>query len=84
MVSGAMAALRAINPEIPVPDLVETKVTRWGQDPLSLGSYSYVSFPWAKEKARQWLAAPLAKNVFFQLRARPPVRVLLQQSTVHI
>ena len=59
-----MAALRAMFPGTQVPEPVEAHVTRWGADPYSLGSYSFVSFPGATEKARDVLASPWG-NVFF-------------------
>ena len=51
-------------PGVSVPEPIETRVTRWGKDPLSLGSYSYVCHPGASEKARDALAAPWG-NVLF-------------------
>ena len=60
-----MASLQALFPGTLVPEPLETKITRWGQDPYSLGAYSYVSFPWAKEKARQMLATPVHDTLLF-------------------
>ena len=59
-----MAALRAMYPGVLVPDPIEVHLTRWGQDPYSMGSYSYVCHPGSMEKAREMLALPWG-NVLF-------------------
>jgi len=41
-VAEAMRCLRECFPDVAVPDPVKSIVTRWGADPLALGSYSYI------------------------------------------
>lgn len=47
-----------------IPEPVAVRVTRWGQDPFSLGAYSYAP-PGATGEDRERLAAPLGERLFF-------------------
>ncbi|MCH8568843.1 MAG: FAD-dependent oxidoreductase [Balneolales bacterium] len=47
-----------------VPDPVDWRITRWGQNPYAHGSYSSLS-PGLKPKAYKQLARPLGKRVYF-------------------
>lgn len=60
------------------PNPVKSLVTRWLQNPLTLGSYSYIP-PGASNEDRQTLAEPIANRVFFAGEATHE----LYPSTVH-
>jgi monoamine oxidase len=47
-----------------IPEPVGHLVTRWNQDPWSLGSYSYVPVG-AKQSLRRQIGAPVASRIFF-------------------
>jgi len=47
-----------------IPEPVGHLVTRWNQDPFSLGSYSYVPVG-SKQSLRRQIGIPLKNRVFF-------------------
>src|SRR5262249_11945726 len=47
-----------------IPEPVGHLVTRWNQDPFSLGSYSYVPVG-SKQSLRRQIGMPVEKRVFF-------------------
>jgi monoamine oxidase len=65
-----MDALRVLyGPGIPAPDAV--RVTRWGQDPYSLGAYSYAEVG-ATGADRRALAEPVGARLYFAGEATHP------------
>ena len=63
IISGAMGVLRQMfGDDIPHP--IDAQITRWAQDPFSLGSYSYNAVG-MDENARKILAAPVNNRLFF-------------------
>jgi monoamine oxidase len=64
LVSEAVAALRAMLGPKAVPTPVATWVTRWHEDPWSLGAYSVVG-PGANGGERKALAAPVGGTLFW-------------------
>ncbi|GBF94511.1 hypothetical protein Rsub_07045 [Raphidocelis subcapitata] len=64
LVSGAVSALRGMFGAANIPDPTYSYVTRWHEDPYSLGSYSVVA-PGAKGTERTALAATLNRLLYF-------------------
>jgi hypothetical protein len=64
LVAQATAALRAMLGPKAVPQPAASWVTRWHEDPWSLGAYSVVA-PGANGGERKALAAPVGKTLFF-------------------
>ena len=64
IVASAMTTLRLIYGES-IPDPTKQIITRWGQDPYSLGSYSYSGVGSDEPTDRQAMAATLANRLFF-------------------
>ncbi len=62
-VNGMVAALRAMFGR-KVPDPTHAKITRWGADPFSLGSYSFLKTGSTPQDYDQ-LAAPVGGRLFF-------------------
>jgi monoamine oxidase len=62
VIASAMAALRSIYGNS-IPDPIDHVITRWGQDPFSLGSYSHVP-PGATMDDYATLAKPLGRLRF--------------------
>jgi len=64
IVASAMATLRLIYGDS-IPDPTEQVITRWGQDPFSLGSYSYSAVGSDEPVNRKSLASTVANRLFF-------------------
>ena len=64
IVASAMTTLRLIYGKS-VPDPTKQVITRWGQDPYSLGSYSYSGVGSNEPTDRLALAATVADRLFF-------------------
>ena len=64
LVAGAVAALRGMFGASKIPDPSFSLVTRWQQDPYSIGSYSVVR-PGASGTERADLGAPVGKLLYF-------------------
>ena len=47
-----------------IPNPIDAQITRWAQDPFSLGSYSFNPVGY-RPKLREILAEPISKKVFF-------------------
>lgn len=63
IVRQAMRALRAMF-GAGIPDPTEAQITRWGQDPFSLGAYSYYAVG-SRPATRDRLAASVEDRLFF-------------------
>ncbi|MDO5658424.1 MAG: FAD-dependent oxidoreductase [Paracoccus sp. (in: a-proteobacteria)] len=63
IVASAMARLKLIFGNN-IPDPVDFQITRWGQDPYSLGGYSFHTVG-SSPAIRDDLAAPISDRVFF-------------------
>lgn len=63
IIAGAMKTLRLIFGS-KVPDPIGYQITRWGADPYSLGSYSYLPVG-STPKMRDDLAANIGQTIFF-------------------
>ena len=77
IVAGAMAALRGMYSH-DIPDPEAWRISRWGVDPYSYGSYSYTPVG-ATGAARNTLAEPVNGRLFFAGEATHPA----YPSTVH-
>jgi monoamine oxidase len=63
IVSDAMSVLRALfGPRIPTP--LSSRITRWGQDPWAMGSYSFNALG-STPAQRDALSQPIDQRVFF-------------------
>lgn len=47
-----------------IPNPLDTKITRWGQDPFAGGSYSFLT-PGSSSETRKILAEPVGKQLYF-------------------
>jgi monoamine oxidase len=63
IVASAMTTLKTIFGD-GIPEPIEAQITRWANDPFSLGSYSYNAVG-SSPKMRQALAAPVGQALFF-------------------